>query len=107
MGRWGPCGGVWGGRQPPLPPAVYDQPVEEASLELLLSDYELLYGRHKQLELEIRAAFLRFMACLLKGYRSFLQPIAPAPPEKSHETTSLFQLQGGGGGRGVWGGLGG
>ena len=96
-------------RRPPAPhppPSVYEQPAEEASLELLLSDYELLYGRRKQLELEIRAAFLRFMACLLKGYRSFLQPIAPAPPEKSRETSSLFQLQGEGGGGGV-GGLGG
>ena len=111
-----PGGGVWSeGSAPPLPPpSVYEQPAEEASLELLLSDYELLYGRRKQLELEIRAAFLRFMACLLKGYRSFLQPIAPAPPEKSRETSSLFQLQGEGGagrvgglGGGVWRGWGG
>ncbi|XP_068519371.1 DENN domain-containing protein 4B isoform X2 [Anas acuta] len=73
---------------------MYNKPVEEASLEFLLTDYDLVYGRRKQLELEIRAAFLRFMACLLKGYRSFLQPIAPAPPEKSRETASLFLLQG-------------
>ncbi|KAG8146921.1 hypothetical protein E2320_013995 [Naja naja] len=48
---------------------MYNRPVEEASLEFLLTDYDVIYGRRKQLELDIRGAFLRFMACLLKGYR--------------------------------------
>ncbi|NWX68170.1 DEN4B protein, partial [Alca torda] len=58
---------------------MYSGPGEEASLELLLSDAEAARGRRAQLELEARAAFLRFMACALRGYRSFLRPIAPAP----------------------------
>lgn len=74
--------------------AVYNRPVEEASLEFLLTDYDVIYGRRKQLELDIRGAFLRFMACLLKGYRSYLRPITQAPSEKTRDSSSLFFLQG-------------
>lgn len=81
----------------PLLPAVYNKPVEEASLEFLLTDYDLVYGRRKQLELEIQASFLRFMACVLKGYRSFLLPITRAPCDTTHDSSSLFFLQGEGG----------
>ncbi|KAM7138455.1 LOW QUALITY PROTEIN: DENN domain-containing protein 4B [Macrochelys suwanniensis] len=73
---------------------MYNKPVEEASLEFLLTDYDLVYGRRKQLELEIQAAFLRFMACVLKGYRSFLLPITRAPCDTTHDCSSLFFLQG-------------
>ncbi|KAK2518217.1 hypothetical protein Q9233_012728 [Columba guinea] len=48
---------------------LYSGPGEEASLELLLSDAEAARGRRAQLELEARAAFLRFMACALRGDR--------------------------------------
>ncbi|XP_030397816.1 DENN domain-containing protein 4B isoform X2 [Gopherus evgoodei] len=73
---------------------MYNKPVEEASLEFLLTDYDLVYGRRKQLELEIQASFLRFMACVLKGYRSFLLPITRAPCDTTHDSSSLFSLQG-------------
>uniref|UniRef100_A0A8C1M554 DENN/MADD domain containing 4A n=1 Tax=Cyprinus carpio TaxID=7962 RepID=A0A8C1M554_CYPCA len=46
------------------------------------------------LELEIQEAFLRFMAAILKGYRSYLLPITQAPSEKSTDSSSLFDLQG-------------
>uniref|UniRef100_A0A4W4G376 DENN/MADD domain containing 4B n=1 Tax=Electrophorus electricus TaxID=8005 RepID=A0A4W4G376_ELEEL len=67
---------------------------EEATLEFLLTDYDLIYGRQKQLELEIREAFLRFMSCLLRGYRSFLLPITQAPSDRTTDCSSLFNLQG-------------
>ncbi|XP_070622879.1 DENN domain-containing protein 4B isoform X1 [Erythrolamprus reginae] len=73
---------------------MYNRPVEEASLEFLLTDYDVIYGRRKQLELDIRGAFLRFMACLLKGYRGYLRPITQAPSEKTRDSSSLFFLQG-------------
>uniref|UniRef100_A0A8B9K142 DENN/MADD domain containing 4B n=1 Tax=Astyanax mexicanus TaxID=7994 RepID=A0A8B9K142_ASTMX len=67
---------------------------EEATLEFLLTDYDLIYGRQKQLELEIQEAFLRFMSCLLRGYRSFLLPITQAPSDRTTDCSSLFNLQG-------------
>uniref|UniRef100_A0A8C1UEI4 DENN/MADD domain containing 4B n=1 Tax=Cyprinus carpio TaxID=7962 RepID=A0A8C1UEI4_CYPCA len=67
---------------------------EEATLEFLLTDYDLIYGRQKQLELEIQEAFLRFMSCLLRGYRSFLLPITQAPSDRTTDCSSLFHLQG-------------
>nr|XP_033780023.1 DENN domain-containing protein 4B isoform X1 [Geotrypetes seraphini]XP_033780024.1 DENN domain-containing protein 4B isoform X1 [Geotrypetes seraphini]XP_033780025.1 DENN domain-containing protein 4B isoform X1 [Geotrypetes seraphini]XP_033780026.1 DENN domain-containing protein 4B isoform X1 [Geotrypetes seraphini]XP_033780027.1 DENN domain-containing protein 4B isoform X1 [Geotrypetes seraphini] len=73
---------------------MYSKTVEDATLEFLLNDYDLIYGRRKQLEREIQALFLRFMACLLKGYRSYLLPITQAPSEKSRDSSSLFFLQG-------------
>ncbi|XP_037227072.1 DENN domain-containing protein 4B isoform X2 [Falco rusticolus] len=78
----------------PTPSSMYSGPGEEASLELLLSDAEAARGRRAQLELEARAAFLRFMACALRGYRSFLRPIAPAPAPAGRDAGSLFALQG-------------
>uniref|UniRef100_A0A3B3HMF1 DENN domain containing 4A n=1 Tax=Oryzias latipes TaxID=8090 RepID=A0A3B3HMF1_ORYLA len=65
-------------------------------LELSMSDSpELSCGKSLHtLELEIREAFLRFMAAILKGYRSFLRPITQAPSEKATDASSLFDLQG-------------
>uniref|UniRef100_A0A6Q2ZML0 DENN/MADD domain containing 4B n=1 Tax=Esox lucius TaxID=8010 RepID=A0A6Q2ZML0_ESOLU len=48
----------------------------------------------KQLELEIQEAFLRFMSCLLRGYRTYLLPITQAPSERTTDCSSLFNLQG-------------
>ncbi|XP_051575093.1 DENN domain-containing protein 4B-like isoform X1 [Myxocyprinus asiaticus] len=73
---------------------IYTPGQEEATLEFLLTDYDLIYGRQKQLELEIQEAFLRFMSCLLKGYRSFLLPITQAPSDRTTDCSSLFNLQG-------------
>uniref|UniRef100_A0A8C6LF44 DENN domain containing 4B n=1 Tax=Nothobranchius furzeri TaxID=105023 RepID=A0A8C6LF44_NOTFU len=50
--------------------------------------------RQKQLELEIQEAFLRFMSCLLRGYRTFLLPITQAPSDRTTDVSSLFNLQG-------------
>uniref|UniRef100_A0A8C1V6C1 DENN/MADD domain containing 4B n=1 Tax=Cyprinus carpio TaxID=7962 RepID=A0A8C1V6C1_CYPCA len=73
---------------------IYTPGQEEATLEFLLTDYDLIYGRQKQLELEIQEAFLRFMSCLLRGYRSFLLPITQAPSDRTTDCSSLFNLQG-------------
>uniref|UniRef100_A0A8D2J196 DENN domain containing 4B n=1 Tax=Varanus komodoensis TaxID=61221 RepID=A0A8D2J196_VARKO len=71
----------------------YNQ-LDETTLEFLLTDYDVIYGRRKQLELDIQGAFLRFMTCLLKGYRAYLLPITQAPSEKTRDSSSLFSLQG-------------
>ncbi|XP_066577543.1 DENN domain-containing protein 4B [Amia ocellicauda] len=73
---------------------IYSPGAEEATLEFLLTDYDVIYGRQKQLELEIQEAFLRFMSCLLRGYRSFLLPITQAPSERTTDCSSLFNLHG-------------
>ncbi|XP_073493462.1 DENN domain-containing protein 4B [Phyllobates terribilis] len=73
---------------------MYNKPMEEASLEFLLKDYDLIYGRRTQLELDVRASFLRFMACLFKGYRSYLLPITQAPSERTRDSSNLFNLEG-------------
>lgn len=92
----------------PLSPA-YTGPEEEASLEFLLTDYEAVCGRRARLEREVQGAFLRFMACLLKGYREFLRPLTRAPSEGARDVDNLFFLQGKEGlpapGEGVTGGL--
>ncbi|XP_044039653.1 DENN domain-containing protein 4C isoform X1 [Siniperca chuatsi] len=46
------------------------------------------------LEMEIQEAFLRFMASILKGYRSYLKPITQAPSKKATAADSLYDLQG-------------
>lgn len=76
-----------------LSPA-YTGPEEEASLEFLLTDYEAVCGRRARLEREVQGAFLRFMACLLKGYRDFLRPLTQAPSEGARDVDNLFFLQG-------------
>lgn len=79
----------------PIPVAAVCSPgQEEATLEFLLTDYDQIYRRQKQLELEIQEAFLRFMSCLLRGYRSFLLPITQAPSDRATDCSSLFNLQG-------------
>jgi len=46
------------------------------------------------MELRIQEAFLRFMASILKGYRSYLKPITRAPTLATTDVTSLFDMQG-------------
>ena len=46
------------------------------------------------LELSIQEAFLRFMGCVLKGYKQFLKPITDRPAWGTMNTQSLFDLQG-------------
>uniref|UniRef100_A0A3Q2VQQ1 DENN domain containing 4A n=1 Tax=Haplochromis burtoni TaxID=8153 RepID=A0A3Q2VQQ1_HAPBU len=75
---------------------VHCQYRPDGLLELSMSDSsELSCGKSLHtLELEIQEAFLRFMAAILKGYRSFLRPITQAPSEKATDASSLFDLQG-------------
>ncbi|XP_051853398.1 DENN domain-containing protein 4C [Antechinus flavipes] len=47
-----------------------------------------------ELEMEIQEAFLRFMASVLKGYRTYLKPITEAPSNKATAVDSLFDRQG-------------
>ncbi|XP_053227777.1 DENN domain-containing protein 4C isoform X1 [Podarcis raffonei] len=52
------------------------------------------HKKNTQFETEIQEAFLRFMASILKGYRTFLKPITQAPSNKATATDSLFDNQG-------------
>ncbi|XP_039465391.1 DENN domain-containing protein 4C [Oreochromis aureus] len=52
------------------------------------------HKKRTALEMEIQEAFLRFMASILKGYRSYLKPITQAPSEKTTAADSLYDLQG-------------
>ncbi|XP_064168203.1 C-myc promoter-binding protein isoform X2 [Anguilla rostrata] len=72
------------------------RPREDGLLELAVSEHcDLAGGKSLQaLEMEIQEAFLRFMAAVLKGYRSYLRPITQAPSEKATDASSLFDLQG-------------
>ncbi|XP_015124873.1 DENN domain-containing protein Crag isoform X2 [Diachasma alloeum] len=57
-------------------------------------DKEFQQKRREQgLELEIQNSFLRFMALILNGYRSYLLPITKAPTVGSTDPTSLFNIQ--------------
>ncbi|GFS92328.1 c-myc promoter-binding protein [Nephila pilipes] len=58
-------------------------------------DYDFKAKKNeRQLELEIQEAFLRFMASILKGYRSYLLPITTAPTIGTTDPNSLFDLNG-------------
>lgn len=48
----------------------------------------------KRLELEIQEAFVRFMATILRGFRSYLLPITRAPTIGATDPTSLFDFDG-------------
>lgn len=68
---------------------------EDVQMEHTVTESELNGGKSLHtLELEIQEAFLRFMAAILRGYRSYLQPITQAPSEKTTDVSSLFDLQG-------------
>lgn len=72
------------------------QPAQEGSA-VDLTPMEVDFTWHKKrtaLEMEIQEAFLRFMASILKGYRSYLKPITQAPSEKATAADSLYDLQG-------------
>ncbi|KAJ8002444.1 hypothetical protein DPEC_G00158980 [Dallia pectoralis] len=69
---------------------------EDGYFESTVRDPELAdrgKGLHT-LEMEIQESFLRFMAAILKGYRSYLLPITQAPSERTTDAGSLFDLQG-------------
>lgn len=63
--------------------------------EFSLNDKDAkLKKQEKVVELEIQEAFLRFTASILKGFRSFLQPITKAPTVTATDCSSLFDMQG-------------
>ncbi|KAF7664519.1 hypothetical protein LDENG_00174520 [Lucifuga dentata] len=82
--------------------SIYQQLIEggqlnrdDVQMEHMVTDSELNGGKSLHtLELEIQEAFLRFMAAILRGYRSYLLPITQAPSEKTTDASSLFDLQG-------------
>uniref|UniRef100_A0A8C5LT83 DENN domain containing 4C n=1 Tax=Leptobrachium leishanense TaxID=445787 RepID=A0A8C5LT83_9ANUR len=68
---------------------------EGSALELAPIEADFSWQRKmKELEMEIQEAFLRFMASILKGYRSYLKPITGAPSNKATAANSLFDYQG-------------
>jgi hypothetical protein len=46
------------------------------------------------MELLIQEAFLRFMAILLKDYKSYLNPIMKQPNNRATDASVLFDMQG-------------
>ncbi|RZF34835.1 hypothetical protein LSTR_LSTR012684 [Laodelphax striatellus] len=69
------------------------QALNDKSVDTSIDQDFQLKRREQMLELEIQEAFLRFMATILKGYRSYLLPIIKAPTIGTTDTTSLFDLQ--------------
>lgn len=68
---------------------------EESAVEMTPIEADFTWHKKKtELEMEIQEAFLRFMATILKGYRSYLKPITQAPSEKATAADSLYDLQG-------------
>ncbi|XP_035283449.1 DENN domain-containing protein 4C [Anguilla anguilla] len=69
----------------------------QEGLAVEMTPIEADFTWHKKmtgLEMEIQEAFLRFMASILKGYRSYLKPITQAPSIKATSADSLYDLQG-------------
>ncbi|KAM9717888.1 DENN domain-containing protein 4C [Menidia menidia] len=74
---------------------VRQTPQEDSALDLTPIEADFTWHKKKMtLEMEIQEAFLRFMASILKGYRSYLKPIIEAPSEKATAADSLYDLQG-------------
>lgn len=48
----------------------------------------------RMLEMEIQEAFIRFMASILRNFRSYLLPITRAPTVGATDPSSLFDMQG-------------
>ncbi|XP_024143595.1 DENN domain-containing protein 4C isoform X4 [Oryzias melastigma] len=70
-------------------------PLEDSALDLTPIEADFTWQKKKMaLEMEIQEAFLRFMASILKGYRSYLKPITQAPSKKATAADSLYDLQG-------------
>uniref|UniRef100_A0A673AJW2 DENN/MADD domain containing 4C n=1 Tax=Sphaeramia orbicularis TaxID=375764 RepID=A0A673AJW2_9TELE len=68
---------------------------ESSAIDMTPIEADFTWHKKKTaLEMEIQEAFLRFMASILKGYRSYLKPITTAPSEKATAADSLYDLQG-------------
>lgn len=74
--------------------SVRQTPQDVSAVEMTPIEADFTWHKRKTaLEMEIQEAFLRFMASILKGYRSYLKPIQ-APSEKATAADSLYDLQG-------------
>ncbi|XP_056375869.1 DENN domain-containing protein 4C isoform X2 [Hyla sarda] len=68
---------------------------QESAIEMTPIEADFSWQKKmRELEIEIQEAFLRFMASILKGYRTFLKPITEAPSKKATAAESLFDRQG-------------
>ncbi|XP_069818150.1 DENN domain-containing protein 4C isoform X2 [Dendropsophus ebraccatus] len=68
---------------------------QESAIEMTPIEADFSWQKKmRALELEIQEAFLRFMALILKGYRTYLKPITEAPSKKATAAESLFDRQG-------------
>ncbi|KAL0970341.1 hypothetical protein UPYG_G00240660 [Umbra pygmaea] len=75
--------------------SVHRQPQEGMAVETTPIEADFTWHKKRtSLEMEIQEALLRFMANILKGYRSYLKPITQAPSEKATAADSLYDLQG-------------
>ncbi|XP_075583267.1 DENN domain-containing protein 4C isoform X6 [Pelecanus crispus] len=75
--------------------AVHRKTQEGSAVEMTPIEADFSWQKKMtELEMEIQEAFLRFMASILKGYRTFLKPITQAPSNKSTAADSLFDHQG-------------
>ncbi|KAM4053057.1 DENN domain-containing protein 4C isoform 2-T2 [Anomaloglossus baeobatrachus] len=68
---------------------------QESAIEMTPIEADFSWQKKmRELEMEIQEAFLRFMASILKGYRTYLKPITEAPSKKATAVDSLFDRQG-------------
>ncbi|XP_052032669.1 DENN domain-containing protein 4C isoform X3 [Apodemus sylvaticus] len=75
--------------------SVHRKPQESSAIEMTPIEADFSWQKKMtQLEMEIQETFLRFMASVLKGYRSYLKPITEAPSNKATAADSLFDRQG-------------
>ncbi|NWZ80153.1 DEN4C protein, partial [Poecile atricapillus] len=75
--------------------AVHRRTQEGSAVEMTPIEADFSWQKKMiELEMEIQEAFLRFMASILKGYRTFLKPITQAPSNKATAADSLFDHQG-------------
>nr|XP_045004620.1 DENN domain-containing protein 4C isoform X1 [Jaculus jaculus] len=75
--------------------AVHQKTQEISAIEMTPIEADFSWQKKMtQLEMEIQEAFLRFMASILKGYRTYLRPITEAPSNKATAVDSLFDRQG-------------
>ncbi|XP_037351018.1 DENN domain-containing protein 4C isoform X2 [Talpa occidentalis] len=75
--------------------SVHRKNQESSAIEMTPIEADFSWQKKMtQLEMEIQEAFLRFMASILKGYRTYLKPITEAPSNKATAVDSLFDRQG-------------
>ncbi|XP_010771694.1 DENN domain-containing protein 4C, partial [Notothenia coriiceps] len=74
---------------------VGQTPQDNSAVDMTPIEADFTWHKKKTaLEMEIQENFLRFMASILKGYRSYLKPITQAPSVKATAADSLYDLQG-------------